>query len=271
MHFFRRNETNRSQFPAETSRIELLRGTGLLLVAWRPEGAATVVSIVFRAIITGGFALGMSRIIITVILSIEKLLVRPAVSKCRRDIRSWQDEKQQRQSRREADEASRLKQLEWERRAPERQRAAEESAAKARRDAKVAAEKSRQAAENQKRREDARAGCEFLYAQHKPEINRGFTQKQFDAFVARYLSDQYPAEYVEQRAEQLKGLIQEHYQKKKPAEPRFKSLSEISDWYEQQRANIEQITNPDFQEELLVKLETEYSELMTRFMEQMIQ
>jgi hypothetical protein len=89
---------------------------------------------------------------------------------------------------------------------------------------RAAAERSRSAAKHveahataQKRREDARAGCEVLFVTHSFDIRERFTREMFDAFGARHLGDDKSPEYVEKMARELSDIIRKHLQKAEPA------------------------------------------------------
>lgn len=67
-----------------------------------------------------------------------------------------------------------------------------------------------------KRREDARASCEVLFATHSFDIRERFTREMFDAFVARHLGDDKSPEYVEKLARDLSDIIRKHLLKAEP-------------------------------------------------------
>ena len=88
----------------------------------------------------------------------------------------------------------------------------------------AAAERSHSAAKQaevhasaQKRREDARAGCEVVFVTHSFDIRERFTREMFDAFVARHLGDDKSPEYVEKMSREISDIIRKHLQKAEPA------------------------------------------------------
>lgn len=115
----------------------------------------------------------------------------------------------------------------------------------------------------QRRRENARTSCELLFMRNAPELDARFTRQMFDDFVARHLSDGFPPEYVEQRAEELKSLIRLHLAK---ANPRRKNLAELAQWFLDEKQQIQEAAIADDDKQLLlaqleercVRLQEEY-------------
>jgi|GEM_PF-2473174 len=164
-------------------------------------------------------------------------------------------EKREAEEKRQRDEA-------WERTRPERERQQREAAER------QALDLRRKNAE-QKRREDARLRCETLYSLQAPVIKKRFNRSMFDAFVAKYMGDNRPADEVEERADQLSSLITQHVNAVVP-EVKKADLGEITAWYvnEKERFNALPIDD-EVKDEHLRQLEIRYSELTEEFLEKM--
>jgi hypothetical protein len=104
-----------------------------------------------------------------------------------------------------------------------------------------------------RRREDARARVEILFQLNAPELGARLTREMFEAFVARYMGDDRPPEYVEARAEQFAAVIAEHLRR---VEPPKKSINAILATYASGRRMIEE-SNLDEEDKgvLLIKLD----------------
>ena len=154
-----------------------------------------------------------------------------------------------------------LRNEEWERMRPERERLAKEAALLAEAQAKLRSA-------GQKRREDARAACELAYAIVAPEIGNRFSKADFTAFVSKYMTDSFPPEQVEERAVQLKAIIQQHQEKIVPAQ-KFRSMQDLAVWFEQQKSQLEAISDVRMRSTLLVQLKERYSELTTQMLSEL--
>lgn len=119
--------------------------------------------------------------------------------------------------------------------------------------------------EAQRRRDDARASCELLFAQFAPEIEKRFPRIAFDQFMAKYLGDDRSPEEVQQRAAQLCDMLRQQRQSLDPAR-RFTNLTELSAWYEEQQRHVRAAgLDPTTEETLLINLEIQHEELIRRF------
>lgn len=123
-------------------------------------------------------------------------------------------------------------------------------------------------AESQQR-EDACFACELFYNFREPDVKERFSREQFANFVSKYMNDDKPVDVVQRRAKELQMLIQQHYEAVKPPE-RFSSLAELTQWYKEQKSEIEQLPVADlYRNDFLVRLNEQYSELSDRLMEAM--
>jgi hypothetical protein len=150
---------------------------------------------------------------------------------------SWRLRLSERRARR-AEERRRLReQREWERSAPQRERAQRDA------DARKQAEASHKA-DAQRRRSDVRANCELLYSHYAPEIGQRFPRSDLDAWITKHMSDNDDPAVVEQRAEQLRRLIEYHREQVKPI-PKFSNIRELADWFHTQKTEIESLPVDD--------------------------
>jgi hypothetical protein len=144
------------------------------------------------------------------------------------------------------------------RRAPERERARLEAEALA-----------RSRAEAQRRREDARASCQILYALHGPDIVRRFGKETFEEFVRGHMGDDRSPEYVEQRAAQLRELIAQHLEKAGIAQKR-PTLASLGLWFFNEKEQIEGSPLGDEDKaNLLAHLEERYARLQEKYIRAM--
>jgi hypothetical protein len=121
----------------------------------------------------------------------------------------------------------------------------------------------------QKRREQARAGCEALYALYAPEIKDRFPRADFDAFLKKYLGDQHAPEFVEERAEQLRQIIEQHRQRIEPPKKKM-SLAELAEWFLREKRQIDATPLDDEDKEALVaQLEARYAKLQEKHIRSM--
>lgn len=154
--------------------------------------------------------------------------------------RRWQEEARQRQ-----------KQRDYERGAPER--------------ARVAANQ----VSAQKRREDARASCELLYSLHAVEIRDRFPRADLDEFLKKYMTDKHDPEFVEERAEQMKTIIEQHLQKIESPKKKM-SLEDLARWYQETRKQIDaSLIEQKHKNTQIVQLNSRYQDLVQEAMEEM--
>ena len=230
----------------------LLRGADISYVS-----ASELVSVVLSGLAAGAIVLGPTWIVLAII-GFAHGYYRNLKDAARR---AGDDRRRRKEDRKRAREQER-QQSKWEREAPQRERAAQEA-------------QQRQLIESQQtetgrhQREDARVACELLYSLREPDIKDRFSREQFDDFVSKYLTDEKPVEIVQKRAAELQTLIQQHYEVIRPAE-KFSSLAEVTQWYEDQKRQIEALPIADaYRHDYLVRLNEQYTELSERVMESM--
>ncbi len=142
------------------------------------------------------------------------------------------------------------------RQAAERQRLSEEKQQ----------ELSKRAAE-QKRREDARAACELLFHRYAHMLGERYSKTAFNDFLHRYMGDEHPAEYVEERGAMLQELILQHaHQIEVPKQPY--TIASLAAWYKQTKEVIDTLPiEPKYRQAQLAQLNARYAELMQDLME----
>ncbi len=150
-------------------------------------------------------------------------------------------------------ERKRIADAEWERTRPQREL-----------EAKLAAERQaailRLAASETTRRENARAACELLYAQHAPEIVQRFPRSDLDRFLRTYLGDTQPVDEVERRGLELQQLIHQHRQRIRPDAPQ--TIQALADWYLAEKTRIEALPlDDDLKQTHRMQLDYRYAEL----------
>ncbi len=170
---------------------------------------------------------------------------------------SWKRRLSERRAQRAEERRQRREQREWERSAPQRERAQREA------DARKQAE-ANQKADAQRRRSDARANCELLYSHYVPEIGSRFPRSDLDAWINKHMADTEDPTVVEQRAEQLRRLIEYHREEIRPT-PRFANVRELAEWLNKEKAEIDSLPVDDrVKRTLLANLNERNAELMTQ-------
>ncbi|MBC7817976.1 MAG: hypothetical protein IAG10_13880 [Planctomycetaceae bacterium] len=120
----------------------------------------------------------------------------------------------------------------------------------------------------QKRREDARAECDALFALAAPVIGTRFSKQDYTEFVSKYMANTAPPEVVEERAEQLKAIIRQHQERVEPL-PSRKSLQELSAWFEERMSELQSVPDERLRKTLIVQLKVRYSDLTSNMLSEM--
>ena len=221
-----------------------------------PSAADDLLPMLLQSLAFGGLVLGVSWILLPVVgVLIDRtivVVVRRLRSSIAAETRRRQELRMQSQTHREREDAAR----EYARSAPERQRQL------------ILAEVERQrAADEQNRRDKARADCLRLFLLLARDVKSRFTRKMFDEYASGYLSDNRPADDVEGHAEKLKLLMQQHYDKIEPPK-KFRSLQDVACWFQSEKKNLEAIEDEKMRRSLIAKLNQRYAELTTQFFEE---
>ena len=222
--------------------------------AWGAFGTAeALLDVTLRALAAGGLTMGLAWMALPVAQFLYGRVVVLPGEKSRAWAQAAWRRREERRLAREQDMARRRRAAEDVRLAPQRERArAEAEAAACRR------------ADAQRRREEARAACEVLYALHAADVAQRFGKEAFDDFVKRHLGDDRPPETVEQRAQQLRQVIERHAEK---ANPSHKTQS-VADAMADYREEVERIRaaklDPEWEGTLLLKLKGQLFERLIR-------
>ena len=175
--------------------------------AFPVRAADDLFSLVLRGLFAAGLTLGIVQIVLAAFAPLYRLMVVRLWQESQRRAEAMQKKQQAEAAECRVEEERVARRQEWERAAPEREQQAREQ--------KELLEKRQ--AEN-RRRADARGACEILFALHAPDVGERFPRATFDDFVSRHLGDEHPPEYVEERARQLREVIEQHLGKVRPAE-----------------------------------------------------
>lgn len=222
---------------------------------WKTSTTDEWAAILFRSLLFSGIVLGAAYTILPVLVFVYD----HTLGKLFRTFDEWSKDAQKRAEKRSADREQEQRNAKWERDRPRREREAHEAALRAEADARV----KRSA---QKRKEDARAECDALYALAAPEIGDRFSKQEYSEFVSKYMTDAYSPEVVEERGDQLKGIIHHHWKRIEPPRQGFKELSE---WFERQMKELESVPDERLRKSLIVQLKGRYSELTTEMLSEM--
>jgi hypothetical protein len=216
----------------------------LSCVESRVRDAEDLAPIVLRALCAAGILLGLVWILFPTCAYLYQVLVKRPLTALRQ-----QREKQLRAAQ------ERQQQLDYERRAPEREAAR-----------RAAEEQARIERGYQRRRDDARAQCELFFALHAPEIGKRFPRSKFDEFKNQYLTDYRPAEEVEQRAAQLLALMEEHLHKT-GGNAGNDGIAKIAQWYFKEKAEVEKLPlSEEEKQDFFAGLEARFSKLQQDYL-----
>ena len=213
----------------------------------KPSTADEWVAILLRSLVFSGIVLGAAWTVLPVLAFAYSHTFGAAFQ----TMNDWSRSARRRAEQRETEREQRRRNAEWERERPRREREAHEAAVRAEAETRV----KRTA---QKRREDSRAECDALYALAAPEIGTRFSKQNFSEFVSKYMADTASPEVVEERGEQLKGIIRHHWER---IEPPRQSLKELSEWFEQRMSELQSVPDERLRKTLIVQLKVRYSDL----------
>ena len=221
----------------------------------QPTGAEAWVAILLRSLIFAGIVLGAAWTVLPVIA----FAYAHTFGVLFRTFDDWSRAARRRAEERKTERDRRRRDAQWERDRPRREREAHEAALRAKSEARVKGTA-------QKRREDARAECDALFSFAAPEIATRFSKQDFTEFVSKYMTDTFSPEVVEERAEQLKGIIRHHWER---IEPPRQSLKELSEWFEQRMSELQSVPDERLRKTLVVQLKVRYSDLTSTMLSEM--
>ncbi len=167
----------------------------------RPRNAPDLFNTTVTALVVFGLALGLSWNVLPLAFGV----MRPVVRTIKESSEASRHEWQRLQAEWEAEDHRRQAAEEWARGAPERERQKQ-----------LAEDQAEEQARAQKRREDAKAPCIFLYEQQGHLVGARLPRERFDDLMTRFLGDTQPPEEVERRAIQLQNLVLGHAQQLDP-------------------------------------------------------
>lgn len=227
---------------------------GIILITWfalSPHNTNVLSLITVSSMSVGGSWIG---------LAVVAEIRRKQEEKRQEDVQKSNHEMEERRRRDQDEEHARQLRWQQEREAPVRRQEAE------REEAENGAQ-----AEAMRRREDARVGCELEYSLHAPDIKDRFSRADFDAYLNKYMTDKHSPDHVEERARQLKAIIDQHVQKIEPARnQKRKTLTELAQWFEETRTGIQAQAIPDnFKKAQLAQLNVRYQALVQEVLEEM--
>ncbi len=213
--------------------------------------AADWLWIAVRGLLAAGFLRVLAWIVLPILaFGFRRFITKPAESARTRRAQKAQQREAARHARRREEEQRRALE-EYARNAPQRERTGQMATAA------------------QRRREDVRISCEVLYQRFKLELAERFPSADFDSFRHKYLGDDRSAEEVEQRAEQLKDLIQQHLDQLRVKPKRdFNSMAELNAWYGEQLAQAEAIPDERLRAVMIAKLKARFADFSLRTCEE---
>lgn len=94
---------------------------------------------------------------------------------------------------------------------------------------------------DQNRRDNSRFACQLLYDQHAHRLQNLLPRERLSDYFEQHLSDTFPAEIVEIRAEQLKEMILLFLEQGDGNHQKFSSLNEIAEYFQKQKEEIESL------------------------------
>src|SRR5207302_387592 len=99
------------------------------------------------------------------------------------------------------------------------------------------AEDARRQATEQQRRIEARAQCELLYSLHAGDIADRYPKPRLNSFMQTYMNDSQPADVVERRGKELRGIIEQHLIAARPP-TKCHTIQELADWFLAEKQRI---------------------------------
>lgn len=227
---------------------------------WWPADAEEILAVLIRAAILSGLVLGASWSVLPVLRGLGFTFVQRPWRSIWRRVDDWKNRRLQAEQRAADDRRWRHEQAERERTAPERERARIESEARARRQAEAQAAAA-------KRREDARMRCELTYHQYARQLGTSFSRKRFDQFLERYMNDQLPPDFVEQREQLLKEMLIESLGTAHKSVPKFTTMTELAAYFDARRHEVEQLPHDeDVKDSYRTQLNKQEDEALRRFL-----
>lgn len=222
----------------------------------RPENIEQWLKIAFEAVILAGFTLGFSWITFAILAFVMQHAIRRPLASLRRSIFSYRSARDARRAARDDEHRRRIAQAEFERTAPERERARLQAEA----DARVRADA-------QRRRDDARASALLSFSFYSAKLGSRFSREMFDQYVREYMGDEHSADVVARRGQELIAIFERHLADVQPPKKQT-TIESLTKWFSETKAQIEALPLDDsIKEPRLIELEVRYNELLAAHLE----
>ena len=214
-------------------------------IRFKVDTVQELIGLTLRGLLAAGLTLGLSWVNLAVSGFINEHLITPTMAKFRREREAARRDTIARQN----SESERNNRAHEEERRRKRDRSAQEAATKATAEAE-------QRAQAQKRNERLRMDCELLWIAYAPVIQQQFGKPDLEAFLARYMGDGHPPEFVEERAAALKTTLTTLYTNAEPTK-KYKSIEEAIASFDRAKERIahEHFEDPAFQEYINIELD----------------
>lgn len=196
------------------------------------------------------------------VLTILSFVHRHTIAEPADRVRRWREDARRsridRRARLDAERKAARERAEWERQAPERERQRQRAEAEA-----------RSRADDQRRREDARAAALLDFTFYAAKLGSRFSRQDFDHYLQTYMGDGQPPDVVERRKGELLAIFEKHLSDISP--PRQEQTIEgLTTWYESMKTRIEGSSMDDRTKRTqLAELYARYTELMSELMERL--
>ena len=216
----------------------------------------SIAGMAVSTLLKAGMVLGLSWMILPVPLFLYEQTVWEGWGYLDRKRQEYQRQEKQQQEEQERLEQQRLRDDEWKQNAPIRERQQQEKEQRRLKQIK-----------EQHLREEVRLRCQLLYDYHAHEVQEKLSPERLEDYFCQYLSDDYPAEMVEQRGELLKEMIEQSLEPDTSDQLEFNSIQEIAFYFKKQREEIEQLEYDDITRQTIqAALSTHEDSLIQAFM-----
>lgn len=220
-----------------------------------------LISLAIRGLLAGWFAGTVVLTLLPVLLWCNELVWRQQMT-LRTAITARRSHREAERQKRRAEADQHLRQKEWERTAPERERAQQEAL-------EIAQLERQRKQQSQKRREDVRSQLELLYSLYAPKIQGSFTKAMLDDFEKTYMGDERLPEEVEERGKQLLAILEEHHRKVDPPK-KYASMDDLAAWFMTEQKRLESLPLDEMlKDEFKAILHERYAELTQRFLQKL--
>lgn len=211
--------------------------------------ASTVTVVLIRGVLLLGIVHGSLSIVLSVF--------RPLTENWRKSAVQRQSALEQRQRERQEEQRRREERLVWERQAPERERREREAETERLRQEGESQRQAELVLDEHRRRDEARLQCRLYYDRNVDQLQKHFNREMLQEYFDSYMNDSQSANDVEHRAGLLIGMLKEQLEERSERTMTYNSISEIADYFNQKRAELE---SGPFDDETLESLRVEISQ-----------